>query len=284
MDLKILSDNKLFQSVNVEKLNSSGVDFNQIFKQIRFNENEVVIKQGNRANKLYLIKSGSVVIKKKVDKNKKVAVNKLYKNDFFGELGILLPRRERTAMVIADTELDLYVINRENLFFLIKKCKQIKNNMLKNIARIIENSDKKKLAEKLQEDVIFDLYENIKNNSKKKDKTTERRHRFTVKKNKKFIVIQENEVFYFSSDKNYSFIHVYDKHYFYNKSLKKVEKELDKSKFMRIHRKYIISCDKVSQINKEASRQYYVVLKDDNKTRLKVGRTFIKKLKNRFDI
>src|SRR6056297_2572229 len=202
MDISIndIFKNKLFESV--DKSFFENLNISKIFTIEKYNKNELILDEGDRADKLFMIIKGNVKISKNLNDTKRVTVNRLNKDDFFGELGIILPKHKRTASVIAQSEVVLASIGQDNLWNLINRCKQIETNIYKNIARIIENSDKKVSSKRMKEKIFTKVYENF-NKSEDKIKT-----RFTVEKGGKFLVIHEKEIVYFSSEHNYSFIHL----------------------------------------------------------------------------
>ncbi len=68
---------------------------------------------------------------------------------------------------------------------------------------------------------------------------------FFIKSDGQFIKIKFDDVLYFESEKDYLFIYTTQKRYLTLLSLKQLEKELPPDKFVRVHRSFIVSLDKV---------------------------------------
>jgi len=63
------------------------------------------------------------------------------------------------------------------------------------------------------------------------------------------------------------------------RSLKKAEKQLEPTKFMRVNRQYIINLSKIEELAKDVSNYHWLLMKDENKTQIRVSRTRIKPLR-----
>ncbi|MFQ5446945.1 MAG: LytR/AlgR family response regulator transcription factor [Saprospiraceae bacterium] len=72
---------------------------------------------------------------------------------------------------------------------------------------------------------------------------------FFIKSDGQFIKIKLDDVLYFESEKDYVFIYTTQKRYLTLLSLKQLEKELPPDKFVRVHRSFIVSLDKVDLID-----------------------------------
>lgn len=71
---------------------------------------------------------------------------------------------------------------------------------------------------------------------------------FFIKSDGQFIRIKLDDVLYFESEKDYVFIYTLQKRYLTLLSLKQLEKELPEDRFLRVHRSFIISLDKVEMM------------------------------------
>jgi CRP-like cAMP-binding protein len=85
-----------------------------LFKEIKVKKGEVVIKEGNEGDELYIIKSGAVRILKNTLQNEAYTVVNLSADQhvFFGEIGLLL-NDKRSATVTAEVDCTLLVTNRK---------------------------------------------------------------------------------------------------------------------------------------------------------------------------
>ncbi len=68
---------------------------------------------------------------------------------------------------------------------------------------------------------------------------------FFIKSDGQFIKIKLEDVLFFESEKDYVFIHTLQKRYMTLLSLKQLESELPPEKFLRVHRSFIVSLDKI---------------------------------------
>jgi DNA-binding LytR/AlgR family response regulator len=68
---------------------------------------------------------------------------------------------------------------------------------------------------------------------------------FFIKSDGQFIKIKLEDVLFFESEKDYVFIHTLQKRYMTLISLKQLESELPPEKFLRVHRSFIVSLDKI---------------------------------------
>lgn len=71
---------------------------------------------------------------------------------------------------------------------------------------------------------------------------------FFIKSDGQFIKIKLDDVLFFESEKDYVFIYTQQKRYLTLLSLKQLEKELPANRFLRVHRSYLISLDKVDLV------------------------------------
>jgi DNA-binding LytR/AlgR family response regulator len=71
---------------------------------------------------------------------------------------------------------------------------------------------------------------------------------FFIKSDGQFIKIKLEDVLYFESEKDYVFIYTEQKRYLTLLSLKQLEKELPPERFLRVHRSYLISLEKVDLV------------------------------------
>ncbi len=112
-------------------------------------------------------------------------------------------------------------------------------------------------------------------------KGSEYPRRFIVKKGEEIRIIPEEEVYYFSSEDKYVFLHNKNGRYFFEMTLKELEESLDPDKFCRIHRSWIIALDKIKTMKKWFHGEYLVELDDHPDTVLKISRRHKGKLQEK---
>jgi len=140
----------------------------------------------------------------------------------------------------------------------------------KTISRLVEQDNKLKLK----------IIDKIKREIGKEDYLKY----FTVNKRDEYIVLKEEEVFFFNAEDKYVFLNAFDKKYFYEMTLRKLEERLDPQKFLRIHRGYIIAIDKIEKIKKWFGGRFKVVLSNKANTTLTVSRSRMEEFKKKFEI
>jgi DNA-binding LytR/AlgR family response regulator len=103
--------------------------------------------------------------------------------------------------------------------------------------------------------------------------------RFSIKGKDEILIIPQEDVCYFKAEDKYVFLCTIEKEYFYDATIKELEKMLDPEIFLRIHRSYIISIDKIKKIDKWFLGEYKVKLSGENETSLKISRSYLPKVR-----
>jgi DNA-binding LytR/AlgR family response regulator len=103
--------------------------------------------------------------------------------------------------------------------------------------------------------------------------------RFSIKSKDEILIIPQEDVCYFKAEDKYVFLCTIEKEYFYDATIKELEKMLDPEIFLRIHRSYIISIDKIKKIDKWFLGEYKVKLSGENETSLKISRSYLPKVR-----
>jgi len=105
--------------------------------------------------------------------------------------------------------------------------------------------------------------------------------RIVVKSGSKIKVIPVDRIFYFEAQDDYVMIYTDDGKHLRQGTMKYYEDHLDRSKFIRIHRSYIVRTDMVVQLEPYAKDNYILKLK--NGVTLKVSRNGLKNLKEKLN-
>ena len=106
--------------------------------------------------------------------------------------------------------------------------------------------------------------------------------KIVVKSNNNIHVIPLTEVNYIESEDDYVMIHTSKGKHLKHQTMKYYEEHLDDSKFIRIHRSYIVNISQINKIEKFGKDTYQVALKDGNQ--LKVSRSRYQELKTTLGI
>jgi CRP-like cAMP-binding protein len=96
---------------------------------------EVLVKEGQRGNELFVIVSGEAEVRRG---GKKLAA--LTSGDYFGELAVLSPA-VRTATVVATTELDVLIVTARELSILLADVPLFARKLLSGMAGRIQDAD-----------------------------------------------------------------------------------------------------------------------------------------------
>lgn len=157
-----LSKNKLLKNVDIQKIDFSNIKG----RLVTFNEGEIVYREGDHTNEIFLVVSGEVnVIKKRLLGKSKSSV--FYDNTFFGHEEYLeKTSRTSTAVVLRDSY--LIALSLDEIENLIQQDENIKLNMLKPLSEqeeIEESTEKEKkstfddsVEEKLTAEKITEEY------------------------------------------------------------------------------------------------------------------------------
>lgn len=103
--------------------------------------------------------------------------------------------------------------------------------------------------------------------------------RVVVKDRHKIHIITVDQIRYIESLDDYVMIYTHDGRHMKQKTMKYFENNLDPNNFIRIHRSYIVQVDNIAEIQQYEKESYIVILKDKDKTKLKVSKTGYKKIK-----
>lgn len=106
--------------------------------------------------------------------------------------------------------------------------------------------------------------------------------KIVVKSNSNIHVIPLDEILFIESEDDYVMIHTSKGKYLKHQTMKFYEENLNPSKFIRIHRSYIVKVSEINKIEKYGKDTYQVVLK--NGKDLKVSRSRYQELKSMLGI
>lgn len=103
--------------------------------------------------------------------------------------------------------------------------------------------------------------------------------RVVVKDRHKIHIITVDQIRYIESLDDYVMIYTHDGRHMKQKTMKYFENNLDPNNFIRIHRSYIVQVENIAEIQQYEKESYIVILKDKDKTKLKVSKTGYKRIK-----
>jgi DNA-binding LytR/AlgR family response regulator len=94
-------------------------------------------------------------------------------------------------------------------------------------------------------------------------------------------LLDYDQVHYAQADGDYSRVHTYDRSYLCTASLGELEEKLPSSRFVRIHRSYLVNLGKVAGVRRTAPERLCLQLADAQKTELDVARRQARQLRER---
>jgi len=104
--------------------------------------------------------------------------------------------------------------------------------------------------------------------------------RIQVKIGDRILLIGVDEIIRFHSEEKYTTVHAISGQYVIDTPLIDLEKKLDPSRFVRIHRSHLVAVDYIAEIRKSDMSRLNVVLRDKDRTCLLVSRNFVKKVRS----
>jgi len=110
----------------------------ELFTEFKVKQDEVIIREGEVGDELYIIRRGSVRIEKNTLQNEPytVVVLSAEQNVFFGEIGLLL-NDKRSATVVAEEESSFLVTNRKKFNSFGEKEPRVSLLITRQIAQIL---------------------------------------------------------------------------------------------------------------------------------------------------
>jgi two-component system, LytTR family, response regulator len=110
---------------------------------------------------------------------------------------------------------------------------------------------------------------------------TEKLERVVVRTGTKIRVIPVDRIIYLEAQDDYIMVYTDEGKHLKQGTMKYYEDHLDESKFIRVHRSYIVRIDQVVQLEPYAKDNYIMKLK--NGAALKISRSGLKNLKEKFN-
>jgi len=110
---------------------------------------------------------------------------------------------------------------------------------------------------------------------------SEKLERIVVKSGSKIKVIPIDKIIYLEAQDDYIMVYTDEGKHLKQGTMKYYEDHLDESRFIRVHRSYIVKIDQVVQLEPYAKDNYILKLK--NGSTLKISRSGLKNLKDKFN-
>lgn len=104
-------------------------------ENVRVAEGKELVTEGKPGHEFFVIADGKATVKRK---GKKIA--SLKKGDYFGELA-LLDRAPRNATIVADTDMELFVLGQREFSGLLDEVPGLAHKLLAGMARRLRDAD-----------------------------------------------------------------------------------------------------------------------------------------------
>jgi CRP-like cAMP-binding protein len=101
---------------------------------------EVIFKEGEPGDRMYIIQDGTVKITKSID-GKEHELAQLGKGDFFGEMAIVLQNTKRSATAQAVGSVQILAFDRQGFEGMIQKNAKIAMNVIDKLCRRLQNAN-----------------------------------------------------------------------------------------------------------------------------------------------
>jgi two-component system, LytTR family, response regulator len=101
--------------------------------------------------------------------------------------------------------------------------------------------------------------------------------RIFVRVGRKITPVQVRDILWIEAEEDYSRLHESGGTHLCNLSLNALEKRLNPSHFMRVHRSHIVACNSIEHLSGDGEGGFVAVLKDGS--RVRVGRTYAPRIR-----
>jgi rhodanese-related sulfurtransferase len=107
----------------------------------RFKAGEVIFNENDDAQgEAYVVHAGTVEIRRRLDGHDKI-LNVLGEGELFGQIGLFLRSSARSAGAVAQSDVELLVIKRERLDWLIRNRPQLTIEVLRQLSELVVTTD-----------------------------------------------------------------------------------------------------------------------------------------------
>jgi DNA-binding LytR/AlgR family response regulator len=108
--------------------------------------------------------------------------------------------------------------------------------------------------------------------------------RLPVQRGDETFLVPLAEIVFFEASGKYSYAHTRAKRFLTGYSLGQLEERLDGSRFIRIHRSYVVNVDFVSKVARDKSKGTLIVVADEKETKLKVSDSHLPTVRERLGL
>jgi CRP-like cAMP-binding protein len=106
-------------------------------RERRLRKGEVLIREGDTGEEMFFIRSGAILVSKKVSGRVEQILSRLETGGFFGEMSVFGDEAKRTATIQADVETSLLALDRESLNQFIEANPRDAARFFQEMARVL---------------------------------------------------------------------------------------------------------------------------------------------------
>jgi CRP/FNR family cyclic AMP-dependent transcriptional regulator len=135
-NILVLKKSSIFSMVSTSDLRAVAA----VITELKYDTGELIIKEKDIGDSMYLIRSGSVKIVKKLRENSTSILAQLHKGECFGEMSAI-DEEVRSADVFAEEPCILLKLSKDDLFEVILDCPHIGIELLKIFVKRLRVAD-----------------------------------------------------------------------------------------------------------------------------------------------
>lgn len=107
--------------------------------------------------------------------------------------------------------------------------------------------------------------------------------RISIRIGDQIIFVQEDEIYFFHAEEKYVYLNTSNNKYIVDLTLRELTLKLDPEKFLRTHKSYIVSVNKIERIKRTFPGKYKIQLTGTSSVALEIGRTFLPEVRSRLE-
>ncbi|MEP4486560.1 Crp/Fnr family transcriptional regulator [Marinobacter alexandrii] len=142
---------EIFQNLSDEELNALAANCERKSAM----PDELVIEEGEAANSLYIIETGTVKVLCRDDRGNEYVINTQGANEYFGELA-LVDDMTRSSSVIAQEACSFRVMHKEQFYKILEDFPAIVPSLLRNLTRRVRG-----LTDNIKNLALQDVYSRV---------------------------------------------------------------------------------------------------------------------------
>jgi len=148
---EFLANAPLFDEVERDAI----ADVAEIVEERIFREGEILAREGDQGDRMYVITSGDVLVSKTNNDGDRVELAVRKKGDHLAEMAIL-SEFPRTATLTARSEVRVLEVTKDNFENLLVTHTRICLGIIRELIRRLDESDKRIQAQRIREHVVKD--------------------------------------------------------------------------------------------------------------------------------